>query len=105
MPRRAALARRQFRMAHHKDEKNISRRALLRGMRWAPMLFVPAPMRALPFGAKFTAPPRAISSFPFADLRLTPHYPAKSPLDDVLRLVAPGSDEFVGEKYAFEIAQ
>jgi Flp pilus assembly protein TadD/peroxiredoxin len=62
-------------------------------------------MRAFPFGAKFAAPPRAIPSFPFADYRLTPHYPAKSPLDDVLRLVAPGSDEFVTEKYAFEIAR
>ena len=104
MPRRAALARRHFRMAHHKDEKNISRRTLLRRMRWAPMLFVPAPMRALPLGAKLAAPPRVIPFFPFADFRLTPHYPAKSPLDDVLRLVSPGSDEFVTEKYAFEIA-
>ncbi len=41
--------------------------------------------------------------FPFSDLRLKPRYPAKSPLEDVLRLVAPGSDEFVTEKYAFEI--
>src|SRR5262249_35970798 len=31
------------------------------------------------------------------------HYPAKSPLEDVLRLVPPGSDEYVTEKYAFEI--
>ena len=38
-------------------------------------------------------------------LRLTPRYPAKSPLDDVLRLVVPGSDEFVTEKYAFEIGR
>lgn len=74
-------------------------------MRWTPILFVPAPMRALPFGAKLAAPPRAIPSFPFADFRLTPHYPAKSPLDDVLRLVAPGTDEFITEKYAFEIAR
>ena len=42
-------------------------------------------------------------SFPFADFRLTPHYPAKSPLDDVLRHVIPGADEYVTEKYAFEI--
>jgi Flp pilus assembly protein TadD/peroxiredoxin len=69
------------------------------------MLFIPAPMRALPFGSKLAAPPRAIPSFPFADFRLTPHYPAKSPLDDVLRLVIPGADEFVTEKYAFEIAR
>jgi len=92
-------------MARHKDENHISRRTFLRGMRWAPMLFVPAPVRAFPFAAKFAAPSRALHSFPFADYRLTPHYPAKSPLDEVLRLVAPGSDEFITEKYAFEIAQ
>jgi tetratricopeptide (TPR) repeat protein/peroxiredoxin len=74
-------------------------------MLWAPVLFVPAPMRALPFGAKGAAPPRGIPSFPFADFRFTPHYPTKSPLDDVLRLVAPGADEFITEKYAFEIAR
>jgi len=74
-------------------------------MRWAPVLFVPAPMRALPLGAKLAAPPRGIPYFPFTDFRLTPHYPAKSPLDDVLRLVVPGTDEFVTEKYAFEIAR
>ncbi len=102
MPGRA-VTHGHFRMARHKDEKHISRRTFLRGMRWAPVLFVPAPMRALPFGAKGAAPPRAIPFFPFADFRLTPHYPAKSPLDDVLRLVTPGSDEFVTEKYAFEI--
>jgi Flp pilus assembly protein TadD/peroxiredoxin len=43
------------------------------------------------------------SAFPFADFRLTPHYPAKSPLDDVLSRVVPGTDEYVTEKYAFEI--
>ena len=104
MPRRA-VARGHFRMARHKDEKHISRRTFLWGMRWAPVLFVPSPLRALPFGAKVAAPARTIPSFPFADIRLTPHYPAKSPLDDVLRLVAPGTDEFVNEKYAFEIAR
>lgn len=41
--------------------------------------------------------------FPFADFRFTPHYPSKSPLDDVLSRVVPGTDEFVTEKYAFEI--
>jgi len=51
------------------------------------------------------APPRAVPSFPFADFRVTPHYPAKSPLDDVLRLVPPGADEFVTEKYALEIGR
>jgi len=74
-------------------------------MGWAPVLFVPAPMRFFPFGARVAAPPRAIPSFPFADFRLTPQYPAKSPLDNILRLVEPGADEFVSEKYAHEIAQ
>jgi Flp pilus assembly protein TadD/peroxiredoxin len=46
-----------------------------------------------------------ISSFPFADLRLTPHYPVKSPLDNLLLKVAPGADEYLSEKYAFEIMQ
>ena len=43
------------------------------------------------------------SSFPFTDARLIPHYPLKSPLDDVLRLVPPGADSYVSERYAFEI--
>ena len=73
-------------------------------MRWAPLVFLPAPMRAFPFGARLVAPPRAVPSFPFSDYRFTPHYPTKSALDDVLRLVIPGSDEFVTEKYAHEIA-
>jgi tetratricopeptide (TPR) repeat protein len=44
-------------------------------------------------------------ALPFADFRLTPHYPGKSPLDEVLRYVEPGSDEYVTEKYAAEIAR
>jgi len=39
----------------------------------------------------------------FSDIRLTPHYPAPSPLADVLRLVPAGSDEYITEKYAVEI--
>src|ERR1700676_2388487 len=103
--RRRAVAGGHFRMAQYKDEKRISRRIFLRGMRWAPVLFVPAPLQAWPLGLKLAAPPRAIPPFPLADSRVTPHYPAKSPLDDVLRLVAPGADEFVTEKYAFEIGR
>ncbi len=43
------------------------------------------------------------SAFPFTDVRFKPHYPAKSSLAEVLLLVAPGSDEYATEKYAFEI--
>jgi Flp pilus assembly protein TadD/peroxiredoxin len=73
-------------------------------MRWTPLLLLPAPMHACPFPSILpeTAADRA-PTFPFADFRLTPHYPAKSPLDDVLSRVVPGADEYVTEKYAFEI--
>ena len=70
----------------------------------APLLLRPAPF----FGSSFLlgSPkilPNQHSAFTFADVRLTPHYPARSPLADILRLVTPGSDEYVTEKYAFEI--
>jgi tetratricopeptide (TPR) repeat protein len=82
----------------------LSRREILKCMGLAPLLFRPAPFRCSPllFGPS-TAFSDAKPGFPFADVRLTPHYPAKSPLTDVLRLVAPGSDEYITEKYAFEI--
>src|SRR3984893_2497232 len=94
-------------MARYKDENHIvSRRTFLRRMRWAPVLFLPAPIRASPFRSIFPEiPGERTSSFPLADFRLTPHYPAKSPLDDVLRKVDPGTDEFVTEKYVLEIMQ
>ena len=41
----------------------------------------------------------------FADLRFEPRYPEKGPLEDVLRRLAPGTDEFVTELYAFEIGK
>jgi tetratricopeptide (TPR) repeat protein len=49
------------------------------------------------------AEPQSGSAFTFSDMRLTPRYAAKSPLEDVLRLVHPGSDEYLSERYAFEI--
>ena len=86
------------------DSRFPSRRTFLKSMGLAPLLLRPAPFHgaSLLFG-----PGQALSNlnpaFPFADARLTPHYPAKSPLADVLRLVAPGSDEYITEKYASEI--
>ncbi len=65
------------------------------------MLFLPAPL----FASRFDRWPAEQSTLPFHPYRFTPHYPAKSPLDDILRLVVPGSDEFKVEKYAFEIKQ
>src|ERR1700761_6089029 len=79
----------------------VSRRSLLKTMGWAPLLFRSAPFSglALLFGVTAGEAP----AFPLSDLRFTPHYPAKSPLEDVLRRVAPGSDDYVTETYAFEI--
>src|ERR1700730_1747875 len=90
----------------NKREHIFSRRAFLRGMRWAPALFVPAPLYGLPFPSlDRPAVHGSAPFFPFADLRVSPHYPAKSPLDDVLRYVAPGLDEFFIEKYVWEISK
>ncbi len=71
-------------------------------MQWAPLLFLPAPIQGFSFPAvRRDSSGDRNASFPFADLRLTPHYPTKSPLEDVLSRVVPGSDEYITEKYAF----
>jgi tetratricopeptide (TPR) repeat protein len=86
-----------------KENHDLSRRTLLKGLGFAPLLLRPSPLHGYSFlfGDVLHDQPLA---FPFSDIRLIPHYPAKSPLEDVLRLVAAGSDEYVTEKYAFEIA-
>ena len=89
---------------HSRENHGLSRRTLLKGLGFAPVLLRPSPLYgySLLFGP-LDVPGHQDPALPFADIRLTPHYPAKSPLEDVLRLVAPGSDEYVTEKYAFEI--
>jgi len=89
---------------HKNDNQLLSRRTLLKSLGLAPLILRPAPF----YGSSFLFPPHNVfadrsPAFPFADLLLTPRYPEKSPLADVLRLVTPGSDEYVSEKYAFEI--
>jgi Flp pilus assembly protein TadD/peroxiredoxin len=94
-----------LRMSRHKNEDPfLTRRSLLKAMGLAPLVLRPAPFRgsSLMLGSSWPLEYQK-SAFSFADVRLTPHYPAKSPLEDVLRLVAAGSDEYVTEKYAFEI--
>ncbi len=83
---------------------NASRRAFLKQMRWAPVLFLPAPIERslIRSGLRRIAGVHA-PDFPFAEVPFTPHYPAKSPLDDLVRLAAPGTDEYVSEGYAFEL--
>lgn len=98
--------------AKNKDRERTSRRAFLTAMGWAPVAFLPAPLRSLELSLGF-GPSRAVPSLltnqpwavAFADARWTPHYPAKSPLDDVLRQMIPGSDGYVSEKYAVEIGR
>jgi Flp pilus assembly protein TadD/peroxiredoxin len=90
------------------DDQTISRRIFLKQMRWAPVLFLPAPVMN-PFlrsGLQRIATAQSSRS-PFvgahADIRLTPHYPANSALEAVLRLAAPGTDEYVIEGFAWEL--
>lgn len=73
-------------------------------MGWAPVLFLPAPLFH-PFfrSGRSNASSVQASHFPFADARLTPHYPARSPLDDLLALANPGTDEYATEGYVAEI--
>src|SRR5260370_21066008 len=87
-------------------EHSFSRRRFLRGMRWAPALFLPAPLYGAPFPSLMRpAGEGAVPFFPFAGFRIAPRSPAKSPMDDGLRAVVPGLDVFVTEEYAFEISR
>ena len=82
-------------------DHTLSRRTFLQRLGVASVVLHPAAFSGLRFGfpfATFPPPPLAL-----ADYRLKPSYPARSPLEDVLRRVAPGSDEFVTEEYASEI--
>lgn len=72
-------------------------------MQLAPALFLPAPIRMLGWAPPFPLGSSLGREFLFADLRVTPHYAASNPLDEVLRQVIPGGDEYLTEKYAFEI--
>ncbi len=88
-----------------KGNHKLSRRTFLGAFGWSPLLFLPAPLDSAVYPCLTPYPlAERTPSFPFAESRLTPHYPAKSPLDDVLRYVIPGTDEYVTEKYAAEIA-
>src|SRR5438067_10402101 len=81
----------------------LSRRKFLKGMRWAPVVFLPAKIGALPFSTVSSRGCIDQKSFPvFSDVRLTPHYPAKPPLDDLLAHVIPGRDGYLNEKYGAE---
>lgn len=92
-------------MSDQNNKKTLlSRRSLLKSMSVAPLLLRSAPL----FGSSLLSGSFRILSeqqplLPFTDVRFKPHYPVKSSLADVLRLVVPGSDEYLSERYAFEI--
>jgi tetratricopeptide (TPR) repeat protein len=72
-------------------------------MGWAPLVLRAAPLHGSASLLGISGVDSTAS--PLFDVRFSPRYPAKSPLEDVLRLVAPGSDEFVTEAYASEIGK
>ncbi len=82
----------------------ISRRTFLKGLGLTPVVLRAAPLMGL-HGAVGAQARAATSEMPMAlaDARYTPHYPTESPLADLLRLVPPGSDQYITERYAFEI--
>ncbi len=84
-------------------DRFLSRRSLLKAMGWAPLVLRAAPLHGS--AGLFGISGVDLTASPLFDARFRPHYPAKSPLEDVLRLVAPGSDEFVTEAYASEIGK
>jgi Tfp pilus assembly protein PilF/peroxiredoxin len=81
--------------------KTFSRRALLKSLQYAPIALLPSPWKSLSArGARVPG-----EGLRVADLRITPHYPSRSPIDDMMGRVAPGSDQFFTEKYAVQIAE
>jgi len=86
-------------MSYFPAEDGFTRRDFLKVIGWAPAPFIAAPF------SRFLRHNVGLARFAATEFRLTPKYPAKSPLDDVLRLVQPGLDKFIAEKYALEIMQ
>jgi Flp pilus assembly protein TadD/peroxiredoxin len=72
-------------------------------MGMAPVLLRGSSFANWPFFHAAVSPPSPTAVLP--EFHLEPRYPAKSPLEDVLCYVFPGTDEFITEKYAFEIDQ
>ncbi len=75
---------------------------MLRNLGLAPLAYRPSPFYCA--SALFPQGAALAPAFLLEEQRLRPRYPSRSPLEDVLRLVPPGSDSYVTEKYAFEIS-
>ncbi len=86
------------------SHQRFSRRKLLQQFATAPLIFRTAPLFAGALSGGIAGGTNSLSDvLPFHDGRLSPKYPTRSPLEDVLRLVQPGLDEYVTERYAAEI--
>src|SRR5215469_9643347 len=78
----------------------FSRRDFLKTISWTPAIYLThAPFQLL---SGHSLSKRAVP-FRFSETRLNPRYPTKSALDDLLLQIAPGGDEYVSEKNAYEI--
>jgi Flp pilus assembly protein TadD/peroxiredoxin len=89
----------------HYNKYLLSRRTFLKGMQWTPLAFLPATFHGLQPSLSAPAISQNQNHLPLADLHISPHYPAKSPLEEIFRYQVPGSDEYITEKHAEEIAR
>ncbi len=81
---------------------SLSRRSLVKQLGLAPLLLRPSALSML-VGTQAFGQPASPMPEPSLELRYKPLYPAPSPLEDVLRLVQPGLDEFTTEVYAAQL--
>lgn len=89
--------------SRNRNEHTISRRFFLKQMGWAPVLFLPAPLAMSMPHSWYPIAAGGPTFLADDDVRLIPRYPSPSPLEDVLRLAIPGSDEYVIEGHVLEI--
>ena len=83
----------------------LSRRQFLNHVRSLSLALIPAPLQGISPQLPTTGEKHPTLSSQFSDFRLTPRYPAASPLDAIFSKVEAGHDEFVTEKYAEEIEE
>ena len=77
----------------------LTRRRLLQQLAASPLLLHPFAAHA----GLWPEPSVLDESLPFSPTRYVPAYPVRSPLEDVLKLVTPGLDEFASEQTAAEL--
>src|SRR5262252_989199 len=95
---------RKHRMGRRAATELLNRRDFLKQIGYASPALLPAPIRLA--GGWHHLTDGATCSFradSLAEFRLTPAYPARSPLEAMLQFVAPGTDSYVTEKHAAEI--